>query len=284
MARSEQFVDVGEVRLHVVTQGAGKPVLLLHGFPECWYSWRHQMEALERAGYCAIAPDLRGYNTSDKPRGVRAYRLERLEADLLGLLAALGHSRAHLVGHDWGGVLAFSFAAHHPERVEKLVVMNAPHPAAMARGLLRPSQLLRSWYIFFFQLPLLPERQVLEPHFMRRLLRGMAVDKSRFADSDIAVFERALAQPGAATAALNWYRAAFRDLRSSLRPLPRIDAPTMVLWGEQDQALGTELLDGLDQRVPDVRILRIAEASHWVQQDAPEKVNRALLDFLGPAN
>jgi epoxide hydrolase 4 len=282
-ARSDRLVDTGEVRLHVVTQGEGPPVLLLHGFPEFWYSWRHQMEALAQAGFCAIAPDLRGYNQSDKPRGVGAYRLERLEADIAGLLRALGHSRAHLVGHDWGGVLAFSFAAHQPRLVEKLAVLNAPHPNAMARALLRPAQLRRSWYLFFFQLPGLPERQILDPRFMRRALRGWAVNKARFPDSDIARFEQALAQPGAATAAVNWYRAAFRSPLANLKKLPRIEAPTLLIWGEQDRALGPELLDGLDARIANLRIERIAQASHWVQQDAPEEVNRLLLEFLGDA-
>lgn len=278
MSRADQRVDVGEVRLHVVTEGEGPPVLLLHGFPEHWYSWRHQMNALGAAGFQSIAPDLRGYDLSDKPRGVDAYRLERLETDVLGLLDALGHQSAHVVGHDWGGALAFSFAAHHPERVEKLVVMNAPHPRAMVRGLSRPSQLLRSWYMFFFQLPWLPERRVLAPGFIRQAMRGMAVHKERFPDAELAKFEEAIARPGAATAALNWYRAAFRNLRGP--PLPRITRPTLVLWGEQDRALGPELLEGMDRYFTDLRIERIPDASHWVQQDAPEKVNRALLAFL----
>lgn len=282
MERTERRVDVGELSLNVATEGDGPPVLLLHGFPEFWYSWRHQMSALAEAGYQAIAPDLRGFNKSDKPRGVRSYRTDHLERDLLGLLRALGHEKAHVVGHDWGGALAWSFAARHPERVEKLVVMNAPHPERMLRALLTWRQLKKSWYMFFFQLPLLPERATRDPHFMRRAFRGMAVHKTRFPDSDLVKFEEAYAMPGAATAALNWYRAAFRHPRVSAS-LPRIQAPTLLIWGQQDRALGNELTEGLGRYVRDLTVHPIADASHWVQQDAPDEVNRALLGFLGPA-
>ena len=279
--RTERRVDCGEVTLHVATQGEGPPVLLLHGFPEFWFSWRHQMDALAAAGFQAIAPDLRGYNLSDKPRGVAAYRAPALEGDLLGLLRALGHTRAHVVGHDWGGALAWSFAAHHPEAVDHLAVLNAPHPDRMLRAFFTWAQLRRSWYMFFFQLPLLPERMTRDPSFMRRAFRGWAVNKARFPDADIARFEAAYAQPGAATAAVNWYRAMLRHPLDMLR-LPRIDRPTLLLWGEQDRALGAELTEGLEAHVSDLRVQRIPNASHWVQQDAPDEVNAALLEFLKP--
>lgn len=281
MERVERRIDCGEVALNVVTEGEGPPVLLLHGYPEFWYSWRHQLTALADAGYQAIAPDLRGFNKSDKPRGVSSYRLDVLERDLLGLLRALGHEKAHVVGHDWGGVLAWTFAARHPERVRKLAVLNAPHPDRFLRALLTPKQLKKSWYMFFFQLPLLPERATRDPRFMVRAFRGMAVHKSRFSDADLARYEEAYAMPGAATAALNWYRAAFRR-PGGLRPMPRIEAPTLLIWGERDHALGNELTEGLERYVRDLQVHRIPDASHWVQQDAPDEVSRALLDFLGP--
>ncbi|MBS2027415.1 MAG: alpha/beta hydrolase [Deltaproteobacteria bacterium] len=279
MAPTERLIDVGEVRLNVAIQGEGKPVLLLHGFPEFWYSWRHQMDALASAGFCAIAPDLRGYNKSDKPRDVSAYRLDRIEQDVVGLLKALGHEKAHVVGHDWGGALAWTFGARHGEHVDKLVVMNAPPPGRMLRAFRTRKQLAKSWYMFFFQLPFLPERATRDPNFMRRALRGMAVNKVRFSDADIARFEEAYAQPGAATGALNWYRAAFRYPKVNLK-LPPAERPTMLIWGERDTALGLELLEGLEPFARDLRIERIPNASHWVQQDAPEEVNKLLLQFL----
>ena len=279
MAITEKRIDVGEVHLNVAMQGEGKPVLLLHGFPEFWYSWRHQMDALAKAGFCAIAPDLRGYNKSDKPREVSAYRLDRIEQDIVGLLRALGHERAHVVGHDWGGALSWTFASRQSQHVDKLVVMNCPPPERMARAFLTPRQLMKSWYMFFFQLPFLPERATRDPHFMVRAFRGMAVNKARFSDADIARFEEAFAQPGAATGALNWYRAAFRYPKLNLK-LPAIERPTMLIWGERDTALGIELLEGLDRYARNLRIERIPNASHWVQQDAPDEVNALLVPFL----
>ena len=186
--------------------------LALHGFPEFWYSWRHQLPALAAAGFRAVAPDLRGYNLSDKPPGVAGYRMEHLVADVAGLVRGTGRPRAAVVGHDWGGAIAWTFAMRHPELVERLVVLNAPHPAAFLRELRTPAQLLRSWYVFFFQLPGLPEWYVRRRDFalLERALRRGAVRPGAFSDEDVRLCKEALARPGALTAAINYYRAVFR--------------------------------------------------------------------------
>jgi pimeloyl-ACP methyl ester carboxylesterase len=274
-------VVVGRVRLHCVEAGSGPLVVLLHGFPEFWYSWRHQLPALAAAGFRALAPDLRGYNLSSKPPGVRSYRIEALIGDVVGLVRHAGAGRAVVVGHDWGGVVAWFLAAFHPEVVERLVILNAPHPAAFSRQMRALGQVRRSWYMLFFQLPWLPEALIRAGDFalLERLLR-----RGGFSPEDVRHYKRALAQPGALTAAINYYRAAFRrGPRLDPRVLQPLRTPTLVVWGERDPYLGVGLLDALEQWVPGVRIERLSGANHWVQNTAPEKVNRLLLNFLAGA-
>jgi epoxide hydrolase 4 len=284
------------IRMHYVMMGDGeveknkkgeKPlVVLLHGFPEFWYSWRYQLPFLAEHGYTAVAPDLRGYNDSDKPR--KGYDVATLIGDIEGLIKGLGREKAIIVGHDWGGVLAWAFAMHYPEMTERLIVMNAPHPAAMMRELRTPEQLRKSWYVFFFQLPWLPEYALLRNHAneVGRMLRGAAVQKEVFPREVTAKFQEAMSKPGVMTAALNYYRQMFRSLpRQSGQPAgstPRITAPTLLIWGEQDIALGLPLTEGLEQWVNDIQVRRIPDGGHWVQQEKPELVNSFMLDFLQP--
>jgi epoxide hydrolase 4 len=269
-----------EVRLHVEESGHGKPVVLLHGFPEFSHCWRHQLPALAAAGFRAIAPDLRGYNLSDRPRGVKHYRTNLLVEDIAALIRQLANGKAFVVGHDWGGVLAWRLAAMHPD---KLVVLNAPHPAAYCRTLKHnPVQWLRSWYVLFFQLPWLPERLHRSRDFasLERTWKKDPVTAGAYSEKDIAKNKEALRQPGALTAAINYYRAAMwrpGDLYGKPQSVP---APTLLIWGEQDRYLGWDLTMGLKPWVPDLRVERIAEASHWVQNDVPDAVNRLLLSFL----
>ena len=274
---------VNGVRLHFVEQGEGPLVVLLHGFPEFWYSWRHQIPALAEAGFRVIAPDQRGYNTSEKPPGVLSYRIEHLVDDVAALIEHAGESRAVVVGHDWGGAVAWAIAMLRPEVVEKLVVLNAPHPGALQREFRRLRQLARSWYVFFFQLPWLPEAAIRFGGY-RVLDRGMRRETTRpgaFSDEDIAAYKNALAQPGALTAAINYYRAAVRrNPFDSARMLRPIDVPALLIWGERDPYLGIELTEGLERWVPGVRVERIPEASHWVQVDAAERVNELMIEFL----
>jgi epoxide hydrolase 4 len=273
---------VNGIRLHYVEAGEGPLVVLLHGFPEFWYSWRHQIPALAGAGFRVIAPDMRGYNLSDKPKGTDAYRVELLVDDVAGLIRHFGEERATVVGHDWGGLVAWYAAILRPEAVERLVVINAPHPAAYRRELTRSTQALRSWYAGFFQLPVLPETAISAGNFaaIGYVLRSEPVRKGAFSDEDIRLYKEAMARPGALSSAINYYRAAVRDQRDlfalSERP---IDAPTLLIWGEKDPYLVSSLAEDLEEWVPRIRVERLP-ASHWVPVDAAEAVNRLLLDFL----
>jgi len=273
---------VNGVRLHYVEAGSGPLVLLLHGFPEFWYSWRHQITPLAGAGFHVLAPDLRGYNLSDKPAGVAAYRIEVLLEDIRALIYHAGREKATVVGHDWGGVLAWHLAMHNPQVVERLVILNAPHPAAYRRELRSWRQLLRSWYVFLFQVPGLPEQIFTAGDFdlLDRLLRHQPVHAQAFTAEDVRHYKQALTRPGALTAALNYYRA----LRDPAHRTPRDDAPipvpTLLLWGERDAYLSPRLTEGLRQWVPNLSVVRFPDVSHWIQNDAPDRVNRLLLDFL----
>jgi epoxide hydrolase 4 len=281
-------IDVGEVRLHVAEarpRGSnGSPpedaplVVLLHGFPEFWWSWRHQLRALEAAGFWAVAPDMRGYNESDKPRGVAAYRVEALAGDVAGLIRALGRKTAFVVGHDWGAVIAWVFAEEHPEMLERLAILNVPHPLQMLRGLRRPAQLKKSWYMFFFQLPKIPEKAAAKDDFAA-VRRTFAAD--RVPREDIEHYVDAIRVPGALTSAMNYYRSAIRRVFTGDVPKrKRIESPVLVIWGDRDRYLGSELAEPPARFVPNARVVHVPEATHWVQNDAPERVNELLIDFF----
>jgi len=285
-----RHVDVGQVRLHVVeARPAGMAdasdvpshvplVVFLHGFPEYWWSWRHQLRGLARAGMWAVAPDMRGYNESDKPKGTSAYEVERLAGDVAGLIRALGRERAVVVGHDWGAIVAWTFANEHPEMLDRLGILNVPHPLAMMRGLRRPRQLLRSWYVFFFQLPFIPERAITRDDFafVRRTFRA-----DRVPDDDIERYVDALRIPGAVPAAINYYRAAIRRVATGRVPRMRtIEEPVLVVWGDRDRYLGREMAEPPKRFVPHARVVHVPDATHWVQNDAPDRVNELLLEFI----
>jgi pimeloyl-ACP methyl ester carboxylesterase/2-polyprenyl-6-methoxyphenol hydroxylase-like FAD-dependent oxidoreductase len=271
-------VDAG-VRLHYVESGEGPLVVLLHGFPEFWYSWRHQLPALSAAGYRTVAVDLRGYNLSDKPRGVESYLLPTLARDIERLIRALGSESASVVGHDWGALLAWELAMRHPEVVERLAILNLPHPERMKAGLRSARQLLRSWYVGFFQIPVLSENYLRwgDFAFIRRALRAGSPGST---PDDIERYVMAIARPGALTAAVNHYRGLVRlAIREPNRSVP-IKAPVLIIWGEQDPYLGAELAEPDLRWVPNLRIERVPDAGHWLQIDRPEIVNALLMDFL----
>jgi pimeloyl-ACP methyl ester carboxylesterase len=276
---THHVADVGEIRLHYVEAGEGPLVVLLHGFPEFWYEWRHQIPALAAAGFRVVAPDMRGYNLSDKPEGVERYRVELLVEDVAGLVRHLGAERVHVVGHDWGGIVAWYFAMLRPELLDRLVVLNAPHPAAFAREIVKPDQMLRSAYAGFFQLPAVPELALRAGDFalLERVLRTEPARPGAFTDADVERYKEAFAQPGALTASLNYYRAFARRDKPAVRA---IAAPTLLVWGEKDPHLVVRLTEGLEEWVPGIRVERIPEASHWVAVDEPERVNRLLAGFL----
>jgi epoxide hydrolase 4 len=272
------------IQMHYVTQGTGPLVVLLHGFPEFWYSWRHQIPAIAEQGYRVVAPDLRGYNDTEKPK--RGYDIPTLLRDIAGLIHGLGEESAIVVGHDWGGVLAWQFAIDYPQMTEKLIILNAPHPGAMQRELRHFSQLRKSWYIFAFQLPWLPEYVLTKNNAneIGRMLRGAALQKEAFPREETAKYQAAMSKPGSAHAALTYYRKVFRSMfsfsGSSRSHRYEVEAPTLLIWGEQDIALGIGLTEGLDPWVPHLRIKRIPDSGHWVQQEQPEKVNEYILAFL----
>jgi len=280
---TERFVQANGLRLHVVEAGPplGPPVVLLHGFPELWYGWRRQIGPLAAAGHRVIVPDQRGYNTSDKPGGVAAYRIETLVADVVGLLDAFGLDRAAVVGHDWGALVSWWLALVRPERVSRLAVLNVPHPAVMSRNLRKnPRQMLRSWYIFFFKVPGLPERLLALHDFaiMARVLRGGR--RGTFTDADLAVYREAWAHPGALTAMVNWYRALLRSVGTRL-PRIRVGVPALVLWGARDLFLGREMAEQSVALCDDGRLEIFETATHWLQHDEAEAVNDRLVRFLG---
>lgn len=275
--------DTGGTTLHAVEAGPadGPAVILLHGFPEFWYGWRHQIGALAAAGYRVVAPDGRGYNTSDKPEGIEAYRVSRLAGDVVGLADALGIDRFRLVGHDWGGVVAWATAALNPSRVERLAVLNAPHPDTWARyALTHPTQALRSLYVGLFQLPRLPE--ALLSAGRHRALRRSLLESSRpgtFTEADLDRYVQAWSEPGALTAMIDWYRA-LRHRPSGALPL--VEAETLVLWGTQDRFLETALAAEAAARCRSARV-QYLPATHWVQHEEAEAVNAALIGFLDTA-
>ena len=275
-------VDVGELCLHVVRAGPvdGPPVVLLHGFPELWFGWRRQIPALAAAGYRVIVPDQRGYNTSDKPVEVAAYRIDRLVGDVLGLLDAHGLERASVVGHDWGAAVAWRLAATAPERVDRLAILNVPHPQVLLRALrTNPRQVLRSWYMLFFQLPWLPEWLLGRNGAagLAGMLRGSS-RRGSFSREDLAVYREAWCQPGAIGAMLGWYRAMIRTPPAPISGT--IQPRTMVLWGRGDTALGPELVQPSVDLCRDGELVWFDEATHWVQHDAADAVNERLLAFL----
>lgn len=271
-------VRANGIRLHCVEAGTGPLVLLLHGFPESSYAWRRQLPALAARGFRAVAPDLRGYGRSDRPRGVAAYAVEALVDDVTGIVEALGERDAVLVGHDWGGIIAWYTAMLRPASVRRLIILNAPHPAAYAREMRRlSSQVWRSWYAAMHQLPRLPELAWRAGDFalLRRVLRtGPARTRE-----EIAECVSALSSPGAMTAALNYYRAALRHRPEGIR---RIQAPTLLIWGERDRFLVPELTEGLERWVPDLTIERLPRATHWLHHEEPERVSELIARFARP--
>jgi epoxide hydrolase 4 len=276
------YAELSEVRLHYVEAGEGRLVVLLHGFPEFWYGWRAQIPALAAAGFRVVAPDMRGYNLSSRPAGVAAYEMSRLANDVRELIAERGAERAMLVGHDWGGAVAWATAAAHPEVVERLAVLNLPHPRRLLRGLRTPRQLRKSWYMFLFQVPWLPERLIGLNRW--RFVRDLFAHDARpgaFTVTDIERYVEAWSRPGAATATINYYRAAFRQTpRTATGGGRPVTAPTLVIWGERDRHLGAELAEPEHRDVPNLVGVERLDASHWVQHDDPETVNRLLAEFF----
>lgn len=275
------YAETNGVRLHYVTQGEGPLLLLLHGFPEHWYSWRHQITPLAEAGFRVVAPDLRGYNLSDKPRG--GYDIKNLTKDVRGLIRSFGEHSATIVGHDWGGVIALQFPIDYPDACDRLIVMNAP--------------LVRSWYwgkrnypnntyALLMQVPGLAERRGWSDieATTRRVFTAASPDNDAFSDEDIAIFAEALAQPKALSSAMKYYRSIYWPdwfLTWPDRNL-RITCPTQFIWGREDRAVRLPFMEEAAEIVDDLRTVLIDDAGHWVQQERPTEVTAAMLEFLAP--
>ncbi len=278
------FVDANGQRFEVATCGTGdRLALCLHGFPEHAFSWRYQLPLLAELGYRAWAPNQRGYGATSMPARVADYDLVHLLADVAALIDASGATSVTLIGHDWGAVVAWFFAMRRLRPLERLVIMNVPHPAVFAEQF-SFAQLRRSWYIAFFQLPLVPERVLAanDAAWIARALRGMAIDRSNFSDDVLAVYRANALRPGGLTAMLNWYRALVRGgfARQRAAGYPPIDVPVLMIWGEEDTALGKETTYGTERYVPNLTLRYLPRVSHWVQQEAPEPVNAMLRAFL----
>ncbi len=305
MAINHGYASVNGIRLHYAESGGGDQlVILLHGFPEFWYSWRHQLAALA-ASYHVIAPDLRGYNLSDRPLRVEDYRIDVLVEDVIGLMRHFGSDKAAIVAHDWGAGVAWKLAEKYSDHVSKLVILQVP-PAAAWRANMTLSQLLKSWYMFLFQLPAFPEWMIRRRNFavLEKMFRDTVGRKGTFSDADIDLYKEALARPGALTAALNYYRAnVFRIMSGAGRKREhkerngatnnesnspstgsngfRIRVATLFIYGEKDVALTPATVQGIEKYIDaPYRELRIADSGHWVQNEAAAEVNAALLDFL----
>ena len=276
----EGYAEVGEATLHYVEAGDGPMVVLLHGFPEFWYGWRQQIEPLVDAGFRVVAPDLRGYNLSSKPQDFADYTADKLATDIRGLIRELGAESAMVIGHDWGGSVAWSLAMNHPEVVDRLVILNAAHPRRLNEGLKHPRQLLRSWYFFYFQFPGLPEHRARRWHwrFFKRFMRDA---RSPFTDYQLDRYVEAWSRPGAAKSMIDYYRGAVR--LGSKQEIRTVSAPTLVIWGQGDRYLGRKLAEPHHEDVPNLdRVERLPNASHWVHHDESERVNELLVDFLAP--
>jgi pimeloyl-ACP methyl ester carboxylesterase len=270
------------VSLHAITAGPqnGPVVVLLHGFPEFSYGWHRQIEPLAAAGFRVIVPDQRGYNLSGKPAGVAAYALTELVSDVIAIADQLGQEKIFLAGHDWGAAVAWSAALLHPQRIAKLVVLNVPHPSVMRKFLsTRPRQLLRSWYMFFFQLPWLPE--ALFSAFNYRIGASSLLRSSRpgtFSAEDLIEYRAAWSQPAALTAMINWYRALFR-FRAKF-PDRTVHVPTRILWGERDAFLLAEMAHESLRYCTNAELFTFVNATHWLQHEEPARVSELLIDFF----
>jgi pimeloyl-ACP methyl ester carboxylesterase len=290
---NHKYAEINDLRIHYVEQGQGKVILFLHGFPEFWYAWKDQLLEFSK-DFRAVAMDMRGYNLSSKPEALEQYQIQYLIDDVKEMVKALGAEKIHLVAHDWGGAIAWAFALAYPELLEKLVIINAPHPAVFWREIAsNPEQREASSYMLMFRDP--QAEKLLSANnysWLRMAVFDLASKANAYTDEDRKMYMEAWAQPGALTGGLNYYRANIPpfSMETGATDAPatplfelakaQVKVPTLVIWGEQDMALLTGNLDGLEQFVPDLRVNRIPSATHWVVHEEPELVNATIREFL----
>jgi len=280
---SFQFLESNGINLHIAVAGPedGPLVVLLHGFPEFWFGWKNQIQPLAEKGYRVVAPDQRGYNLSDKPEGIDNYTVDHLRDDVIGIIEHFKKESAIVIGHDWGGAVAWHLAATHPEYVDKLIVLNIPHPKAMPRVLKKnPLQWMKSSYIAFFQLPNLPEKALGMGEFktMQQSIEQTS-NKNTFSPHEMEQYKAAWSQSDALTAMLNWYRAI---RRGSFRQIPetKIKVPVRIIWGLGDQFLSPMLAKESMSFCEEVNLAFVGEATHWIQHEQPDIVNRLIDQFI----
>jgi pimeloyl-ACP methyl ester carboxylesterase len=280
--RFEQITTNG-VRLNVAIDGPedGPLVILLHGFPEFWFGWRKQIPALAARGFRVVAPDQRGYNDSDKPPRTKDYVLDELAKDAVGLIDAFGRKTASVVGHDWGGAAAWFAALRHPDRVDRLVAIDVPHPLVMRRYLFtRPQQVMKSWYMFFFQLPGLPERLIAQNDFAGFI--GKMARPGTFTAAELEVYKEAWRKPGALRSMLAWYRAIPYQITQRFEDVEtRVRMPALIIWGKDDAILGEDMAPASAGYCDHGRLVVIEGATHWVHHEEPERVNALIAEHLG---
>jgi len=272
-------VPTNGIKLHTAFAGPedGEPVILLHGFPDAWFGWEPQIQALAEAGFRVIIPDQRGYNLSDKPEGIASYSLGILADDIAGLADSLGIKRFNLAGHDFGGLVSWTIAMRYPDRLKRLAILNVPHPSVMRRYIGKhPAQVFKSWYAFFYQLPALPE-MAMKVNNWRFLISAMARGLSREQRNR---YREAWAQPDAMKSMINWYRNMMRASVSRTAKRPAITTPTLVIWGKLDPHISYEMAQPSADMCTDGRLVTVEQATHWVMIDAPDEVNRLLIEHF----
>jgi epoxide hydrolase 4 len=281
---TQRFVDANGIRFELAECGTGdRLALCLHGFPELNYSWRFQMPMLAAKGWRVWAPNLRGYGASDKPAGVSAYGLNTLTADVAALIDASGAKEVMLIAHDWGAIIAWHFAIKKVRPLTRLVIMNVPHPKVALREIRHWRQFKKSWYIFFFQIPVLPEWMMGRggARGIKGAFYNMAVDKSRFSKKVLQTYADAALRPSALKSMINYYRALLRRPDGREIGEARVEVPTLMIWGEEDAALNIHCTQGTEEWVPNFTLHRFPGVSHWVQQEAPDAVNAVLGKWIG---
>jgi len=279
----ERFIETNGIKLHVMEAGPadGPMILFLHGFPEFWYAWRKQLQYFADKGYLVVAPDQRGYNLSDKPQGIAAYKIDELAKDIVGLIDAYGRKQINLVGHDWGASVSWWFALKYPERSKKLVILNVPHPKVMAKHVFtNTEQMKKSWYIFYFQIPGAVEHLASSKNYEWVIqLITTSANPGAFTPSELEEYRKAFSLPGAFSAMVNWYRAM---VQTKQEPPASFDVtmPMILMWGEDDVAMLPELADESMPYCKQGCLIKFPGTSHWIQHEQADKINPLIEDFF----